>query len=63
MAQYMCEECDIEMHPFAEVGGESGYACSGCGWSFDNESDSGSPFALAPAEPVPLPTSLVVPND
>lgn len=32
----VCEECDIEMHPFA-FGGTEGWACAGCGWSVDNE--------------------------
>lgn len=34
----MCEECDIEMHPFAAQVADrhiSGYGCDGCGWSSD----------------------------
>ena len=44
MPNPMCEECDIEMHPFAFDGAE-GFACGGCGWSFDtSEEDASMPF-------------------
>lgn len=30
----VCEECDLQMIPFA-FNGEEGFACQGCGWSVD----------------------------
>lgn len=41
----ICEECDIEMHPFAtetKHGWVEGWSCDGCGWSFDTT--EGDPF-------------------
>ncbi len=32
----ICEECDRSMNPFA-FENISGWACDGCGWSFDDE--------------------------
>lgn len=34
----ICEECDVEMHPFAyqtAKGWIEGWSCDECGWSFD----------------------------
>lgn len=36
----VCEECDREMHPFAAEG-HAGWACDGCGWSFDTDAPDG----------------------
>lgn len=36
----ICEECDIPMHRFGtetKNGYVEGWACQGCGWSFDDE--------------------------
>lgn len=30
----LCDECGIQMHPFAK-GHLEGYGCDDCGWSFD----------------------------
>lgn len=38
----ICEECDLEMHRFGadtRDGYVEGWACQGCGWSFDDEND------------------------
>jgi hypothetical protein len=47
----MCEECDVEMYPFAR-GAISGYACPTCGWSFDESelSDTAAPEYFRVAE-------------
>jgi DNA-directed RNA polymerase subunit M/transcription elongation factor TFIIS len=50
MTNPICEECDIEMYPFAFDGVE-GYVCSGCGWSFDTT----EPEELATSEVVTCP--------
>ncbi|VTU43087.1 hypothetical protein H6P1_00472 (plasmid) [Variovorax sp. PBL-H6] len=37
----ICDECDLEMNPYSGRSGRTnvaGYACAGCGWSFDTSS-------------------------
>jgi len=59
MDEYMCEECDTQMHPFAVAGGPSGYACMDCGWSFDIEPSRKNAFSRsAYREPEQNDTSL-----
>jgi hypothetical protein len=55
----MCEECDLEMHPFAFDGTE-GYACMGCGWSFDTTEPEEAPVVVAKEEPPYLEITRIV---
>jgi hypothetical protein len=43
MSRPMCEECDLEMHPFAVSDGLSGWGCDSCGWSYDETPGSSIP--------------------
>lgn len=51
-ANPICEDCDLEMAPFAAQEGDrwvEGYGCIGCGWSFDTNTDDDPDVTSDPA--------------